>query len=687
MKIKEVIKRDGRKEKFNPQKIKKAIFKAAINFYSEKDAQNLVQRAFPLIHRKLSIYPKRVIHIEVIQDMVEESIMELKEFAVAKAYILYRKYRQDLRELKRWFGVKDELKLSLNAIAILKERYLLRNDNREIIESPKEMFLRVAKAVASAEKQFSKGDKEYYQEEFFKAMVNLEFLPNSPTLMNAGTSLGQLSACFVLPVGDSIEEIFETLKAMAVIHKSGGGTGFSFSHLRPYGDLVSTTKGLASGPLSFIKIFDTATEVIVQGGKRRGANMGILRVDHPDILDFVEAKLDKISFSNFNFSVGITDRFMEALKNNKEIELINPRTKKCVRKIKAKDLFSRIAFSAYYCGDPGLIFLDEINRKHPLRKIGIIEATNPCGEVPLLPFESCNLGSINLAKFVHNKKVNWERLEKVVKLGVRFLDNVIEINKYPLKEIEKITKNNRKIGLGVMGFADMLIKLRIPYDSSEAVKLAEKLMRFIRKASLKASYRLSCERGVFPTWKYSIYKRKNLSLRNATLNSIAPTGSISIIAGCSSGIEPLFALSYVRVISSGTRLLEVHPLVEEIAKQEGVYSKFLMREIKGKVSIKKSSLPKILRRIFVTTFDISWRNHLLIQAAFQKFTDNAVSKTINLSKEFSPVDIKRIFLYAHRLKLKGITVYRYGIRPNEIIRLGEDLSLLSEGCTLPFCAL
>ena len=561
--------------------------------------------------------------------------------------------------------------LSLNAMTILKERYLLKNDKREIIETPQELFLRVAKTVASAERNFDKKKENYFCDKFFKMMSNLEFLPNSPTLMNAGTPLGQLSACFVLPVEDSIEGIFKALKAMALIHKTGGGTGFSFSSLRPRNDLVSTTKGFASGPLSFMKIFDTATSVIIQGGRRRGANMAVLKVTHPDILEFIEAKLDKKSFSNFNLSVGITDKFMKALYKNEKIKLINPRTNKATREIKAKKIFSRLCFSAYQCGDPGIVFLDRINRAHPLRKLGRIETTNPCGEVPLLAYEACNLGSINLSKIVEKKRINWEKLKEIVQLGVRFLDNIIEVNNFPLKEIEKITKANRKIGLGVMGFADMLVKLRIPYNSHQAVKIAQKLMKFIRKCSLGASHQLAIQRGVFPNWKYSIYKKKNLKLRNATLNSIAPTGSISIIAGCSSGIEPIFSLTYVRKISEGTKLLEINPLIEEVTKEEGIYSKKLMRIIKGKVSLKNLNVPKILKNIFVTAFDIDWQTHLSIQAAFQRFVDNAVSKTVNLPHDVSLKEIEKIYLAATRLYLKGVTVYRYGSYKEQVLNIEE----------------
>jgi len=661
-----VIKRDNKKEKFNPAKIYNAIFKASRELYLDKEADNIAKVVSNKVLEELSKY-KKEIHIENIQDIIEKVLMQEGFQDVAKVYILYRRYRQEIRDYKERIGIKDELKLSINAITILKERYLLRDKNRNVIETPVEMFRRVADYIAKIEKDFSK-EENFYREEFFKQLISLKFLPNSPTLMNAGTPLGQLSACFVLPIYDSIASIFDSLKAMALIHKSGGGTGFSFSNLRPKGDIVFSTKGIASGPLSFAKIFDSATGVILQGGKRRGANMAVLKVDHPDIVEFVESKLKENVLENFNISVGITDEFMHAFRKNLDFELINPRTKKVVKKIKAKSLFSIISFCAYKCAEPGLLFLGHINKANPLKSLGVIEATNPCGEVPLFNYESCNLGSINLAKFVSNKKVNWQDLEKTIKMGIRFLDNVIELNNYPLKEIELISKKNRKIGLGVMGFSDMLIKLRLPYNSKEAIRFAEKLMRFIREVSLKASCKLAYERGVFENYKYSVYKKKGIKLRNATLNSIAPTGSISIIAGCSSGIEPLFALSFTRNVFGKTRLFEINPLVEEVIREEGFYSKRLINEVLKRNSIRDTKgIPKLLKNIFVTTFDILPIDHLKMQAAFQKFTDNAVSKTINLPPEANIEDVKDIYIKAYDLKLKGITVYRYGSREEQVL--------------------
>ena len=529
------------------------------------------------------------------------------------------------------------------------------------------MFARVAAHVSQAEIKYG-GDSECCRTEFLRMMHSLEFLPNSPTLMNAGTALGQLSACFVLPVEDSIDGIFESLKNMARIHQTGGGTGFDFSGLRPAGDLVSTTKGSASGAVSFMSIFNQATGVIVQGGRRRGANMGILRCDHPDIEDFIEAKIQEGSFSNFNLSVGVTDRFMEAVQKNEGFDLVNPRTKENVKTIKARALFDLMVYSSWRSGDPGIVFLDEINRHNPTPLLGRLEATNPCGEIPLLPYESCNLASIDLSKFVKNGTMDWENLEETIRWGVRFLDNVIEVNKYPLVQIQEMASGNRKIGLGVMGFADMLIRMGIPYTSDEAVKTASSIMKFFHRASLKASRDLAEERGVFPNYKQSIFAEKNDRLRNATVNTVAPTGTISIIAGCSSGIEPLFALSYVRNVLSGTRFFETHPMFEMELRRRGLYSKELMAEVGRVGSLREvESIPEDLKKVFITSFDVSAEIHLRIQAAFQEHTDNSVSKTINLPADATVEDVRNIFMMAHGLKCKGITVYRYGTKRGQVL--------------------
>ncbi len=593
------------------------------------------------------------------------------------------------------------LKLSPNALRVLEKRYLKRDENGRVVETPQEMFLRVASNVASADKFYGKSDGEVEKtaEEFYNLMTDLDFLPNSPTLMNAGRELQQLSACFVLPVEDSIESIFETVKHTALIHKSGGGTGFSFSRLRPKGDVVRTTKGIASGPVSFMQIFDVATSIIKQGGRRRGANMGILDVHHPDILEFITAKAKEGSFTNFNISVAVDDAFMEAVEKEEEYDLINPRTGEKVKSLPAKLVFDLIVDMAWRTGDPGLIFIDEINRHNPTPELGKIESTNPCGEQPLLPYESCNLGSINLTKVVEKGEINWEKLRELVRKAVHFLDNVIDVNRFPLPEIENMTKGNRKIGLGIMGWAETLIMLGIPYDSKEALQIAEKVMKFIVEEARKKSVELGLERGSFPNFEKSIWYKKGFkALRNATVTTIAPTGTISIIADVTSGIEPLFAVSYVRNVLGGAKLLEINHLFEETAKKRGFYSKDLMMKIAKKGSIKDlDGIPEDVKKIFVTAFDVEPEWHVRMQAAFQKYTDNAVAKTVNLPREATPEDVRKVFMLAYKLKCKGITVYRYGSKKEQVLTITPpEMALLEEepvtvdseyagGCPVPVC--
>jgi len=536
-----------------------------------------------------------------------------------------------------------------------------------------ELFRRVARTIAAAEAGFEPAaDVKGLEQAFFELMRDLDFMPNTPTLMNAGAPLGQLSACFVLPIEDSIVDIFESLKNMAIIHQSGGGTGFSFSHLRPKGDVVRSTKGVASGPVSFMKIFDAATGVMKQGGKRRGANMGILNADHPDIMEFVVAKSDGVTLSNFNISVAVTDEFMEAVSRGKKWPLINPRTGKEVHAISARNLFEMIVYHAWKTGDPGLIFLDEINRHNPTPHLGRFEATNPCGELPLLPYESCNLGSINLSHLVSDGQIDWTKLRKVVNLAVHFLDNIIEANLFPLPAIEQITRRgNRKIGLGVMGFADALVKMGIPYNSEAGLETAERIIKFISEEAHKASVDLATRRGVFPNFAGSIYDCPGgLKLRNATVLSIAPTGTISIIAGCSSGIEPLFALAFVRNIMEGTRLFEVNTVFEQVARERGFFSQELMEQVAQGGTLRGiKGVPEDIRRVFVTDWDIAPEWHVRMQAVFQKYTDNSVSKTVNLPAEATPEDIHRIYTLAHELKCKGITIYRYGSKKQQVLTL------------------
>jgi len=570
--------------------------------------------------------------------------------------------------------------LTQNALTVLARRYLMKDDDGRIVETPADMFRRVAANVAAADYHYNgHRDVQKTEEEFRRILSNLEFLPNSPTLMNAGRPLQQLAACFVLPVEDSLESIFTAVKNTALIHQSGGGTGFSFSRLRPKDDAVRTTSGVASGPVSFMRVFNVATEVIKQGGTRRGANMGILRVDHPDILEFIAAKKDNQELSNFNISVGLTEEFMASVERDGDLALVNPHTHTTVRTVKAREVFDRIVEMAWRTGDPGVVFLDRINRDNPTPQLGEMESTNPCGEQPLLPYEPCNLGSINLGLMLLKKgnslEVDWTKLEQTVRIAVHFLDNVIDMSRYPLAEIDRMAKGNRKIGLGVMGFADLLMRLGIPYDSEDALRTGGEIMQFVQMKGWDRSAELAAERGVFPNYGGSMLERmKGPRLRNATVTTVAPTGTLSIIAGCSSGIEPLFALAFSRRVLGDVELPEVNEyFLEAMGERRLASDSLLLRVMSGESIQRMPEIPPGLKRIFVTAHDIAPEWHVRMQAVFQRYTDNAVSKTINFPAQATTDDVRNAFLLAFREGVKGITVFRSGSKTEQVLTCADPL--------------
>jgi ribonucleoside-diphosphate reductase alpha chain len=684
---------------FTRQQIAKATFAAAerMGISDREYIENLTQQVIERLEKKLA--PEKINSAQPLpgmEDMVshpgnqekrvptnETEILALvKEFLDAEEPTKTQEEAAPMKIIRAEDmenKQNDELKLTENALKVLEKRYLKKDKSGKPIETPEELFHRVARVIAAADLIYdAKADIVGRENEFYSAMVTLDFLPNSPTLMNAGRALGQLSACFVLPIEDSMVSIFDAVKYTALIHQSGGGTGFSFSRLRPENDRVGTTGGVASGPVSFMRAFDTATDVIKQGGMRRGANMAILSVDHPDIMKFINAKTEANVLTNFNISVAVTAEFMEAVKSGNNYNLINPHNKEAFGQLNAKEVFDKMVEMAWKTGDPGIVFIDRINKENPTPNLGKIESTNPCGEQPLLPYESCNLGSINLSRMLvktgSRYQVDYPKLARTVKTGARFLDNVIDINKFPLPAIEEMTKKTRKIGLGVMGFADMLLMLGIPYDSERALEVVEDVMGFIQAESTKASAELAVERGVFPAFKGSKYDVPNgIRVRNATRTTIAPTGTLSIIAGCSGGIEPLFALVYTRNILDGTKMIEANPCFEDMAHKGGFYSQELMKQLAEGAHLSDiPGVPTEVKKVFVTAHEISPEWHVEMQAAFQKYTDNAVSKTVNFSHEATKEDVANVYMLAYEKNLKGITIYRDRSREGQPMSTGQS---------------
>lgn len=678
--MKKITKRDGREVDFSLEKLASAIWKAGSETreFDEKEAKRLAEITTALVEKSLK--DKEMVTVEKVQDFVEQVLMAAGHYQTAKAYILYRAARSEERRVERIIGVKDDLNLTPNQLKVLRNRYLLKDEDGRVIETPSEMFRRVAKNLAIVE---AASKRKKIENDFYEVMSRLEFLPAGRTLNNAGTPQSQLANCFVLPVEDSMEGIFDAVKWMAMVHQRGGGTGFNFSKLRPKGDVVTkSTGGFATGPVSFMKVFDIATRQVMQGGKKRGANMGILNVDHPDILDFISAKSERGEIENFNISVGVTDDFMKAVDQDLDWHLRNQRTGEVVQTIRAKTLMGQLVSMAWRTGDPGLIFLDPINRNNPLlAKYGRIDTTNPCGEQPLHPFDACNLGSINLAKFVVGKKIDYVRLGHVVRTAVRMLDDVIDACRYPLPQITETVRANRRIGLGVMGWADMLYQLRTPYDSEEGIKLAKRIAKFIQDESWQMSEDLAKEKGVFPRWKESSFVKSGRKVRNVAITTIAPTGSISMLSDASSGIEPVFALAFTKNVVEDAGLSYINKYFEaELVNSlwadgdhEHKVRDRIVREVAEAGSVAHiSGVPEEVKSVYRTAHDISPEWHVRMQAAWQKYTDNAVSKTINFPNSATIDDVEAAYMMAWKAGCKGITIYRDGSKDVQILSVGTS---------------
>jgi len=680
--IKQIRKRDGRVVKFDGDKIVEVIKKAAeaTGEFEKREAERLGEIVMRILQRANG---KHIPTVEQVQDIVEQVLMAAGHYSTAKSYILYRSEQTKERKVRAILGVEDDLGLTLNSLKVLeKKRYLRHDDQNRVMETPGQMVRRVARAMAKREK--TKRKRKKYQDLFFEVISRMEFVPAGCYFRGAGTKSGNLTNCFVLPVEDSMEGIFDGVKWTALVHQKGGGSGFNFSNLRPKGDYVSSSGGFSSGPVSFMRVFDAATRQVMQGGFLQGANMGILNVDHPDVFEFITCKAEDEEITNFNISVGVTDKFMRAVKKDREWKLVNPRNGKVVQTMAARKLFDAIVTMAWKSGDPGMIYLDAINKDNSvMESMGPIRATNPCGEQPLHDFDCCNLGSINLAKFVVDGEVDWKRLGVVVKLAVRFLDSGVDEGKYPIPQIRKMARSLRRIGLGVMGWADMLFQLRVRYDSKAGVELARRVAKFIQEKSWEESERLAGEKGVFPAWKESEFKKcgpvtkKLRKVRNVAVTTIAPTGTISMVADCSSGIEPVFALSFNKNVVDDGGLTYTNKYFEEVLSElyeNGVVGRKqeILREVQETGSVQGiRELPEWVRETFRVAYDISPEWHVKMQAAWQKYTDNAVSKTINFQTEASIEDVEEAYIKAWELGCKGITVYRDKSKSVQVLSVGD----------------
>lgn len=668
-----IIKRDGRVAAFDENKIIEAI-RAVVSYKHEPE--RLTKIAITILKKGVN---GEIPTVEQVQDVVEQVLMAAGHYEAAKAYILYRQKHQKVREVKEILGVKDDVGLNTNQLKVLENRFLRHDESGKVIETPGQLFRRVAKFISQQEK-----NSRLWEEKFYSIISRLEFVPAGCYFRGAGTKSAVLANCFVLPVEDQMEAIFDAVKWLALIQKAGGGTGFNFSKLRPKGDFVGSSGGFSTGPVSFMKVFDAATGQVMQGGYRMGANMGILDVNHPDIGEFITCKTEEGEIANFNISVGATDEFMRAVKENKSFKLKNPRNKEVVQTIKARQLFAQMVNLAWRTGDPGMIFLDTINKHNPvLKTLGPLKATNPCGEQPLHPFDVCNLGSINLARMVSKtNKVDWQKLKEVTQTAVRFLDDGVDASRYPLEQVAKMAKSNRRIGLGIMGFADMLYQMGVGYNTEEGVKWAEKIMKFVNRAAVEESVKLAKEKGVFSNWQGSDYERKGIRRRNLAVTTIAPTGTISMVADCSSGIEPNFALAYIKNVIDEQGLSYVNPYFKQAVEASN-----LNNEQKNDVYRRVANtgrctdieyLPLKIKQVFVTAYDISPEWHVRMQAAFQKHTENAVSKTINFPAKATMTDVEKAYILAWELKCKGITIYRSGSKEKQILTTKKKLIIQSK---------